>query len=171
MHKPRLHCVAWLLCLNFKNNDKSTIKLSLKAEIEVYIMKIGTHFDDYEFACGCHRHEVDENGHNKLDHIIDKRLVDLLDAIRERLGVPLTVTSGYRCEEHNEEVGGVSNSQHVLGTAADITYDDVDVEYLAEVAEACGQELGIEGGIGTYYYQGFVHVDVRGYAARWNDLD
>ena len=47
-------------------------------------MKIGTHFDDYEFACSCHRHEVDENGHNKLDHIIDKRLVDLLDRIRER---------------------------------------------------------------------------------------
>ena len=50
-------------------------------------MKIGKHFDDYEFACNCHRHEVDETGHNKLDHIIDKRLVDLLDAIRERLGV------------------------------------------------------------------------------------
>ena len=76
-------------------------------------MKIGIHFDDYEFACSCHRHEVDENGHNKLDHIIDKRLVDLLDAIRERLGVPLYINSGYRCPEHNEEVGGVPNSQHV----------------------------------------------------------
>ena len=51
-------------------------------------MKIGAYFDDYEFACNCNRHEVDENGHNKLDHIIDKRLVDLLDAIRERLVVP-----------------------------------------------------------------------------------
>lgn len=134
-------------------------------------MKIGEYFDDYEFSCNCERHDVDENGHNVLDHIIDKRLVDVLDAIRERLGVPLYINSGYRCPEHNEEVGGVPNSQHVEGTAADITYDGIDVDYLAEVAEACGQELGIEGGIGCYYYQDFVHVDVRGYAARWNDLD
>ena len=62
-------------------------------------MKIGAYFDDYEFACNCNRHEVDETGHNKLDHIIDKRLVDLLDAIRERLGVPLYINRGYRCPE------------------------------------------------------------------------
>ena len=129
-------------------------------------MKIGAYFNDYEFACSCNRHEVDETGHNKLDHIIDKRLVDLLDAIRERIGQPIEVLSGYRCPIHNEEVGGVADSQHVVGTAADITYDGINVDYLAEVAEECGAD-----GIGCYYHQDFVHVDVRGYAARWNDLD
>ncbi len=129
-------------------------------------MKIGAYFDDYEFACNCNRHEVDENGHNKLDHIIDKRLVDLLDAIRERLGFRYISIVATACPEHNAEVGGVSNSQHVLGTAADITYDGIDVDYLAQVAEECGAD-----GIGKYYHQDFVHVDVRGYAARWNDLD
>lgn len=129
-------------------------------------MKIGAYFEDYEFACSCNRHEVDGTGHNKLDHIIDKRLVDLLDAIRERIGQPIEVLSGYRCIEHNAEVGGVPNSQHVEGTAADITYDGINVDYLAEVAEECGAD-----GIGKYYYQNFVHVDVRGYAARWSDLD
>lgn len=128
-------------------------------------MKIGTYFDDYEFSCKCERHAVDGQGNNVLDHIIDKRLVDVLDRIRERLGVPITVNSGYRCPEHNAEVGGVSDSQHVLGTAADITYDGVDVDYLAEIAEECGAD-----GIGKYYHQDFVHVDVRGYAARWDDL-
>lgn len=142
------------------------MKLSLKAETEVHIMKIGTYFDDYEFACSCGRHAVDDNGHNVLDHIIDKRLVDVLDAIRERLAVLLYINSGYRYPEHNAEVGGVSNSQHVLGTAADITYNGIDVDYLAQVAEECGAD-----GIGKYYNQDFVHVDVRGYAARWNDLD
>ena len=129
-------------------------------------MQIGKYFDSSEFACKCHRHEVDENGLNKLDHVIDKRLVDLLDAIRERLGCPLIITSGYRCEEHNEEVGGVPNSYHTRGVAADITYDGIGVDYLAQVAEECGAD-----GIGKYYHQDFVHVDVRGYAARWNDLD
>lgn len=148
---PRSHHWAWLLYLMNK---------------EVHIMKIGTYFDDYEFACNCDRHEVDENGHNKLDHIIDKRLVDLLDAIRERLGVPLYINSGYRCPEHNAEVGGVADSQHVVGTAADITYDGIDVDYLAQIAEECGAD-----GIGRYYNQDFVHVDVRGWAARWTDQD
>ena len=129
------------------------MKLSLKAETEVYIMKIGTYFDDYD-------------GHPILDHIIDKRLVDVLDAIRERIGQPIEVLSGYRCPEHNAEVGGVPNSQHVEGTAADITYDGINVDYLAQVAEECGAD-----GIGCYYHQDFVHVDVRGYEARWNDLD
>ena len=128
-------------------------------------MKIGAYFDDYEFACHCDRHGVDAEGHPILDHVIDKRLVDVLDRIRERLGVPIIVNSGYRCPEHNAEVGGVSDSQHVLGTAADITYDGVDVDYLAEIAEECGAD-----GIGKYYYQDFVHIDVRGYAARWDDF-
>lgn len=135
-------------------------------------MKVGTYFDDYEFACKCGRHGYDDEGHPILDHIIDKRLVDVLDAIRERIGQPIEVLSGYRCHEHNAEVGGVPNSQHVLGTAADITYDGIDVDYLANLAEECASEVLGEGiGIGRYYYQDFVHVDVRGYDARWNDLD
>lgn len=128
-------------------------------------MKIGKYFDEHEFACHCDRHGVDAEGHPILDYIIDKRLVDVLDRIRERLGVPITVNSGYRCPEHNAEVGGVSDSQHVLGTAADITYDGIDIDRLAEIAEECGAD-----GIGKYYYQDFVHIDVRGYAARWDDL-
>ena len=35
-----------------------------------------------------------------------------------------------------------------------------------QVAEECGAD-----GIGKYYYQDFVHVDVRGYEARWSDMD
>lgn len=128
-------------------------------------MKIGKYFDEHEFACHCDRHGVDAEGHPILDHVIDKRLVDVLDRIRERLGVPIIVNSGYRCPEHNAEVGGVSDSQHVLGTAADITYDGIDIDRLAEIAEECGAD-----GIGKYYYQDFVHIDVRGYAARWDDL-
>lgn len=138
------------------------VPILLKEEMD---MKIGEYFDDYEFACHCDRHGVDAEGYPILDHIIDKRLIDVLDKIRERLGVPITVNSGYRCPEHNAEVSGVPDSQHVLGTAADITYDGIDVDTLAEIAEECGAD-----GIGKYYKQDFVHVDVRGYAARWDDL-
>ncbi len=44
----------------------------------------------------------------------------LLDPIREAWGEPIVVSSGYRCKELNELVGGVKNSHHMLGCAADI---------------------------------------------------
>ena len=124
-------------------------------------MKIGNYFEDYEFACKCNRHNV-VDGKNVLDHVIDKRLVDVLDKIRERVGRPVYIESGYRCEDHNREVGGVPNSQHVLGTAADITVDDISVDELADIAKECGAD-----GVGRYYGLQFVHIDVRGYDAEW----
>ncbi len=49
-------------------------------------------------------------------------LVDnVLDRAREAWGKPVKVNSGYRCPELNRAVGGVSNSQHLTGEAADIT--------------------------------------------------
>lgn len=49
----------------------------------------------------------------------------LLDPIRAAWGGPITVTSGYRSPELNKKVGGVSNSQHMKGEAADITVGSV----------------------------------------------
>lgn len=45
----------------------------------------------------------------------------VLQPIRDELDEPITVNSGYRCEKLNKAVGGVSNSQHRSGQAADIT--------------------------------------------------
>ena len=45
----------------------------------------------------------------------------VLDPIREHWGLPIRVTSGYRCPELNAEVGGVEDSYHMDGCAADIT--------------------------------------------------
>ena len=44
----------------------------------------------------------------------------LLDPIRRRYGAPILVTSGYRCPALNSAVGGVANSHHIVGCAADI---------------------------------------------------
>ena len=44
----------------------------------------------------------------------------LLDPIRRRYGAPIIVTSGYRCPALNTAVGGVVNSHHIVGCAADI---------------------------------------------------
>lgn len=44
----------------------------------------------------------------------------VLQPLRDHLGGPLQVTSGYRCPALNRAVGGVHNSQHLSGEAADL---------------------------------------------------
>lgn len=46
--------------------------------------------------------------------------VNVLDAVRELIGMPLSDSSGYRCPELNTMEGGMPNSQHLFGEAADI---------------------------------------------------
>lgn len=118
-------------------------------------MKLSAHFDSSEFACKCGCGGL----HNGAD--INPRLVQVLERMRAILGVPLVLSCGYRCPTHNAEVGGVSNSQHVYGNAADVQRpDSVDLEDLYDAAEYAGAD-----GIGKYWWG--VHVDVRGYQARW----
>ena len=51
-----------------------------------------------------------------------RRLVEaVLDPLRERYGKPIRVSSGFRNAQVNRLVGGVANSQHLTGQAADIT--------------------------------------------------
>ena len=64
-----------------------------------------------EFACKC------GCGFN----IIDQRVINMAQAIREELGVPVKVNSGCRCEKHNARVGGVKGSKHTKGLAADLS--------------------------------------------------
>lgn len=50
-----------------------------------------------------------------------KKFLDKLDNARDVARIPFIVNSGYRTKQHNEEVGGVSNSSHLKGYAADIS--------------------------------------------------
>lgn len=114
------------------------------------------HFRVHEFACPCCGR-----------YIKNDRLLDALEELREELGGrPIFVTSGVRCPERNEIVGGAPRSQHLSGRAADIV---VRGKHPFEVAEAAEKIAAFRnGGIGTYPNNGFVHVDVRpGGPARW----
>ena len=65
--------------------------------------------------------EVIDNRPSKCAYHLLHVLVDqLLDPIREAWGEPIVVSSGYRCKQLNALVGGVKNSHHILGCAADI---------------------------------------------------
>jgi N-acetylmuramoyl-L-alanine amidase len=88
---------------------------------------------------------------------VSQRLLDLLDQLRENIGGPLSVSCMYRCPAHNSAVGGVPNSQHVQGTAADVICPDFltmgEFQWYVE-------QLPFDG-IGIYPHSGFIHVDVR----------
>lgn len=94
---------------------------------------------------------------------VKQELVDFLNQLRLRFGKPLIVTSGYRSPEHNKAVGGVANSYHTQGLAADIRPEDQ--KDLPALWELC-RRLNVTGGVGIY--DTFVHVDRRGYAARFD---
>ena len=88
---------------------------------------------------------------------ISSRLVAMLEALRQKLGVPFMITSGYRCDDHNMRVGGAINSYHVQGLACDIACPKgFTVEEFANICLKHGFT-----GVGAYPAQNFVHVDVR----------
>lgn len=95
--------------------------------------------------------------------IINPLLPEYLQKARDHFGKPLIITSGYRTTAHNIKVGGVSNSQHVFGNAADVCIPGVPVldlyNYFCEIAgDSCG--IGI--------YDTFVHFDVRPRKSRFD---
>ena len=70
---------------------------------------------------------IDNRPNKKIVENLNALIENVLDPLRKKLGKPIIVTSGYRCEELNKKVGGVPTSHHVLGYAADIvTKNKVD---------------------------------------------
>lgn len=98
-----------------------------------------------EFKCRCCGQLPDEVRLN-----IDALVEQVLDPAREQFGGPVLVNSGYRCQKHNAEVGGVTNSQHMRGEAADICC--ADNEQLAKIIIANGKFDQL------IYYPTFLHV-------------
>ena len=94
--------------------------------------------------------------------LIDTDLIAGLDSLSDILGKP-NIDCGFRCAKHNAEVGGVPDSQHLLGKAADVSSPFSKPNEIAAAGERI--EVFADGGIGLY--SNFVHLDVRGHRARW----
>ena len=78
------------------------------------------------------------------------------------------VAGGQRCQEWNKIRGGAEKSQHLTGTAADIygKADGVTDSALRQEIEDIALDMNTKGGVG-YGARYIVHVDIRGYKARW----
>lgn len=153
-------------------------------------LQLTPHFTLRQFLC------KQQGGYPKYVALQESLLVlleGLLGAVRERGHEISTfgVISGYRTPWYNKKIGNVPNSRHVYGGAMDIyvdadgdgrmddlngdgLHDQRDVDILAAIAEEFMARPGnamLYGGIGRYdktgRHGGFVHVDTRGYGARW----
>lgn len=97
--------------------------------------------------------------------LINPKLVEYLNKIREHFNAPITISSGYRCATHNRNVGGATGSRHTKGDAADIIVKGHNPREVAQYAESIGVK-----GIGLYETAKdgyFVHVDTRDYKSFW----
>jgi len=113
---------------------------------------------EFECKCGC-----------VMSEHVKKNVVELaenLQVLRDVVG-KLDLTNAYRCKEHNADVGGATNSQHLEGKAADIKSSTVKPNSLAVIVDTLMESGEFKlGGIGIY--NTFTHVDIRGHRARWS---
>jgi hypothetical protein len=114
---------------------------------------LSAHFSKAELACHC-------CGELK----IESALIEALELLRALAGNQILVHDGYRCVPHNQEVGGVIDSEHTRGIAADIAIPGLSLQQMYELALRVPAFRN--GGIGVYD-GGFLHVDTRPHSSRW----
>jgi zinc D-Ala-D-Ala carboxypeptidase len=120
----------------------------------VTVGDLSKNFSQREFACHC--------GCGGAD--VEPELVEHLQELRDLIGKPVIVVSGFRCKAHNTAVEGAINSQHLVGRAGDVRVKGISPTEIARLAETI--DAFRDGGISIY--DTFTHLDVRPDGpARW----
>jgi uncharacterized protein YcbK (DUF882 family) len=100
-----------------------------------------------------------QDGYNLV--LVHPALIVGFQEVRDSVGVPLRVMSGYRSEKRNREIGGSPGSLHTLGMAIDVCpivpQDKLD-HFLGDI-ERVAFSIGM-GGVRWYEKNNFVHMDV-----------
>lgn len=78
-------------------------------------------FDTYEYFSSTEFDSPDIPGSGKQ---MDEIFILMLHEARIFAGIPFVIVSGFRSSTYNKKVGGVMNSTHLTGIAADIYYKD-----------------------------------------------
>ena len=100
-----------------------------------------------------------------LLHIVPTAKV--LQALRDAGAGPITINSGYRSPDYNEQVGGSPGSQHIEFRAADIVARDWSPDQVANWLEQSTYRQFI--GLGRYHT--FTHVDTRHWPGNPEEFD
>lgn len=93
-------------------------------------------FQEFERSDTATRYAIDNTMPEAARRNVAALVDNVLDPLREAWGKPITVTSGYRCQQLNKLVGGVTTSMHLTGHAADISVGNtVDNRKLYQLAQ------------------------------------
>ncbi len=117
-------------------------------------VQITPHFNAKEFRCKCGKeHEFS----------ISDELVDKLEKLYASLNCSkIIVTSGFRCPDHDKNVGGSGTGQHTLGNAADICCYGQDGQPISsKLVCQKAQDIGFRGIANITAAYIYTHVDVR----------
>lgn len=116
-----------------------------------------------------------------INWLIDKQILYKIIELRAELKNSnynkngFLITYGHRNPKHNEDINGASKSRHIKGEAVDMIIGDinndgkytlVDKEIVIDLLET--KVIKNKGGIGKYPGTKIIHMDVRGYSARWD---
>jgi uncharacterized protein YcbK (DUF882 family) len=110
-------------------------------------------FKQAEFKCKCGKCSFGA---------IDPRVMALCQTIRDMLGEPIRINSGCRCKEHNERVGGVKESYHTQGMAADLSCKSGSKKLYKTIMHLYEKQGKIQDLQYAQHYikSNFVHVDI-----------
>ena len=116
--------------------------------------QLSPHFNISEFRCKCGKEHETLNNPELIEKL--EKLFTALNCSK------IIVTSGYRCKQHDKNVGGSGTGQHTLGNAADICCYGQDGQPISSKVVCCkAQDIGFTGIANiTAAYQ-YTHVDVR----------
>ena len=112
------------------------------------------YFTRQEFACKCGGRYG--NGCTGFPDTVKWNIVRSLEQIREHFGKPITINSGLRCKEHNSAVGGVYNSYHMIGQAADFIVSGVSNSTVVAYCQSSLPEYKY-----AYTEGSYVHLEVH----------
>lgn len=121
--------------------------------------QITEHFNAHEFKCKCGQPH---------DFQLADELVDKLEQLRTALNAKsIVINSGYRCSQHDRNVGGSGTGQHTLGNAADICCIGQDGHPISSKLVCCtAQDIGFTGIANIDDSYTYTHVDVRS-GSKW----
>lgn len=111
-------------------------------------VNLSNNLHHHEFQCKC-------GNSTCINTVYDTRLMIAYDEFRKKFNDKVTITSGYRCEYHNRNVGGVTDSHHTLGAAMDIAIPKDKKDYFIECAKKTFPYVQV------YEKKNFIHVDMR----------
>ena len=117
-------------------------------------------FNIKEWQC----HDGTDVPYSLVDNV--KECAHNLQVLRDKIGKPVYIISGYRNPTYNKRIGGARRSYHMKAMAADIKVKGMTPKQVKAVIEDLIVDgLMKPGGVGIY--RTFVHYDCRGKNARW----